>query len=291
MSEAHYCAPPALRQAHLCAAQICAPSGTLLHMHNDPERLEELREQAREWLRRACALTGWKPSQLAKAAGLAPSTVNRFLKSDVDHVLSTKTVAAILEAVERQIRATKASPAENKRRLEELLELRQMLGGGATGDRRQQQPSVLIVGAVQAGGYTAALELPESDHYPSGLPYDRRYAGLPQFALEVRGNSVDELYPDGSTVQCIKFLDLHRRPQPGELVVVWRRDPHHDGGEATLKELRTASDGSYWLWPRSTDPRHQPFELKGLDDASDDNDDVVVVALVIGGYRAEAPRA
>ncbi len=54
--------------------------------------------QVRRWVLRLSKLTGWSPSRLAVEAGLAASTVNRFVKGPVKHNLSTTTINKLREA-------------------------------------------------------------------------------------------------------------------------------------------------------------------------------------------------
>ncbi len=96
---------------------------------------------------------------------------------------------------------------------------------------------------------------------------------------------MDEYYPDGSHVVCVRLSDLERWPIPGEHVVIERRDGVTDDFEATLKEFRVA-DGKAWLWPRSYDPAHQQpvqVSLPSMDGEVDfgDGEEVRVVALAI----------
>ncbi len=61
---------------------------------------KHLRDRTRTFIRELAALCQWEPTQLARHADLAPSTINRFLNDDeAKHVISTKTMAKILQAV------------------------------------------------------------------------------------------------------------------------------------------------------------------------------------------------
>ena len=60
-------------------------------------------EELIEWIEAVLSLTGWTPSKLAKEAGLAASTVNRFM-AGAGHLLSSSTVGRIETAASRQIR-------------------------------------------------------------------------------------------------------------------------------------------------------------------------------------------
>src|SRR5581483_3159378 len=55
------------------------------------------------------ALTGLTASGLARAAGLTPSTLNRFMTKDVAHVLSQRTMLAVLT---HTLRVIKDRPVE-----------------------------------------------------------------------------------------------------------------------------------------------------------------------------------
>lgn len=59
-------------------------------------RMSYERQQIIDWLRAILSSKGWKPTELARRAKLAPSTINRFMNSpDADHVMSTRSLQAI----------------------------------------------------------------------------------------------------------------------------------------------------------------------------------------------------
>jgi len=60
--------------------------------------------QVRRWVLRLTELTGWSPSRLAVEAGLAASTVNRFVKGPVKHNLSTTTLNKLRDAALPRVR-------------------------------------------------------------------------------------------------------------------------------------------------------------------------------------------
>ena len=149
----------------------------------------------------------------------------------------------------------------------------------------------MVRGAVEAGAYREAIEWPEADWYPVGVAGVREYAHYPQLALEVRGPSMNAIYPDGSIIVCVSFIDLQRQPKPGERVVVERR--RGTLVEATVKEF-VVEDGAPKLYPRSDHPAHQsPIALQAeLNDGEDENQDeeIRITALVIGSFRPEVVR-
>lgn len=60
-------------------------------------------EELIEWIEAVLRLTGWTPSHLAKEAGVAASTVNRFL-AGAGHLLSSTTVGRIHMAAGQRLR-------------------------------------------------------------------------------------------------------------------------------------------------------------------------------------------
>jgi len=139
--------------------------------------------------------------------------------------------------------------------------------------------TIKVVGAVEAGAYREAVVWHEDEWRSSPVRKDRNYPHLHQFGLEVRGNSMNEIYPPGTTLVCAKLHDLERNPKVGEKVIAYRRNT--EGVEATVKELRQAEDGTYWLWPRSTDPNHQSPLPLSYDDPFGDAEDIVIHAVVL----------
>lgn len=166
-----------------------------------------------------------------------------------------------------------------------------------------------IKGEVQAGVWTDVWEHDDAEAEFVSLPVSSRYAHFPVFALRVAGPSMNQLYPDGSIIVCVRYSDLGRLPKPSERVVCVRRNK---AGlyEATVKELVIDDEGHARLLPRSDHPEHQqsyrlpkldPHVRAFIDDADlpqvasadecwiDDGDteDIEVVARVVGSYRDE----
>lgn len=155
---------------------------------------------------------------------------------------------------------------------------------------------VIVRGAVQAGIWQEAVEWPVEDRFSVTIPENMQYPDLDRFGLLVRGNSMDQLYPDGTIVLAIRFEDLGRLPRVGERVVVLRRSLRTGELEATLKEYGVDRQGRHILWPRSTDPEFQtPIVLSGelpigrpADMAeTSDGMELTISALVVGSYRPE----
>lgn len=144
-----------------------------------------------------------------------------------------------------------------------------------------------VIGFVQAGLFSEALEWQVSDRYAVTYPIDDGYSPrFRRYALEVRGESMNRVFTAGSVVCVIDFFDLGRAPETGDFVVVHRRDPYGPGVEATIKALQIREDGSVCLWPQSTDPNfQQPIILPNLGRDSLDcagAPDIQIKGLVVG---------
>jgi len=168
--------------------------------------------------------------------------------------------------------------------------------------------TIYVIGAVQAGIYREAIEWSGDEWYSMTVPNnDDRFPGIERFGLEVRGNSMDQIYPEGTIVLVVRFGDIARGPKPGERVVALQRSPETSEYEATLKEYQLDAQGRHILWPRSSDPAFQtPFVLMSPQLPVSDGyeplpaevfagdlqhaagaPDIMVAALVVGSFRRE----
>lgn len=140
---------------------------------------------------------------------------------------------------------------------------------------------VRITGAVQAGIWQDSVQWQEVEQWDVPLIRLNENAPLPDFALEVRGTSMNLVYPEGTILYCISYGKGGPSLESGRRVIVHRK--REDGlVEATAKEV-LIENGNMWLCPRSGDPRHQtPIEV-----GQDGVEEVVVAALVVGSYMQE----
>lgn len=144
--------------------------------------------------------------------------------------------------------------------------------------------TAIVKGAVQAGAWAQSLEWPPDEWYSVSIPKHPLYGRFPAHGLEVRGPSMDRLYPAGSVVIVVGFLDLERQPESDENVIVRRRD-RHGLYESTVKTFRPDTAGRPWLWPQSNDPEHQtPIPA----DADQERIETVeITGLVVSSVRVE----
>lgn len=149
------------------------------------------------------------------------------------------------------------------------------MGYGDESDRRQagdmseveanpdipQGPKVNLIGTVQAGFWREELAI-EADFEVMSVPQ-----GMDEgvdFALRVRGDSMDLEFPEGSIVLCSNWTEEMERPI-GRFVIA-KRAKSVDEFEYTIKQLTfDAEYNQYYLEPRSSNGEYPvlPFRPKG----------------------------
>jgi transcriptional regulator with XRE-family HTH domain len=144
-------------------------------------------------------------------------------------------------------------------------------------------PTLYVKGIAQAGQWAEVWQDPPSEwkHFPgrsdvTALLRDR-------FGIRVKGDSMNEVYPDGTIVECVAFhggVEIEN----GRRVVVQRRRNGTEF-EVTIKEYYRDADGIEWLVPRSTNPAFQsPIRA---DQQEPNIDEVQIIGIVVGSYRPE----
>lgn len=257
--------------------------GILTRSVNDPaDRFGHPYDMRNEWLaKRLDELqpSGKSRSGLAAALGIPPSRISEIINGGRKvQAAEIKPLASYLEWPEATVLAyvVGATPLRPVRR-----------GSKAKGISLRSVP---VVGAVQAGQWAEALEWPPSDRYEVIVPGDPAFAGFPVTAVEVRGPSMNRVYPEGTVLICVGAVYLADYAfNTGDRVVVHRRD-RTGLLEATVKEYVLDDTSHAWLWPRSDDPNfQQPWRVPD-GDPDDDSEDLRITALVIGSYRPESRR-
>lgn len=108
-----------------------------------------------------------------------------------------------------------------------------------------------IIGEVQAGTWREARQWEQEDWQTEFFNASANEAGA--FGLRVVGDSMDEFYPEGSTVVVLPINNYPVAIENGDHVVV-ERSRGGDIYELTIKELVIDGDKAE-LWPRSRNPR------------------------------------
>jgi repressor LexA len=233
-----------------------------------PTRLRELRTRA-----------GLSMERLARAIGLAgASSYQRYEDPALftkDH-LPLPMVRKLLDVL-----PGKGSPPISK---EEVA----MLAGieGLTVPQLEaidDQSWIWCVGEVAAGVWRDSFEWDRDDWKPVVLSVrDDRYPRAKRTALLVRGDSMDQIYPEGTYIIYVRFEDIGSRPREGNKVIAVRRRP--DLIEATAKILKKDGGGKTWLVPNSSNPKHTAIPLDGPDS---EGIEVDIIGLIVGSHRLE----
>lgn len=246
--------------------------------------MDKSQEAAKRRLLKALDVTGWSSTRLAKEAGVVPSTMNRFLHQDVAHTPSLRTMSKVDEAVARFLDGLPDKDDAARKRTSYFGTTASAL------ERIEGMITLEVRGAVQAGLWAEAVEWPPDEWQTITLP--RPDAHRNHFGLKVRGPSMNLVYPEGTFLVCVPYLDYGGTLQDGDHVIVERWQG--DSVEATVKELRQAQDGTIWLWPRSDHPEHQsPIALpRNGDDHPeyDGSSEIRITAIVVADYRIRARR-
>lgn len=142
---------------------------------------------------------------------------------------------------------------------------------------------IRIHGIVK-GGYWAEPDesrIPEDEFAYVSL--SDTYRTLKLFGLRVEGDSMNLVYPAGTVLVCASLHELYEEePIAGKRYIV-RRTRSDGAVETTVKEVMQDATGKWWLWPKSSNPRHQepiPFDAKI-------GDMVEVTARVLASQRPE----
>ena len=134
-----------------------------------------------------------------------------------------------------------------------------------------------VVGQVQAGLFKPVEEIYFSK--PLSLKVHAPYQDC-IFALKVKGDSMNKLYPDGSYLICCPLEKMPQKLKSGHKVICQRL--HADGlVEATVKEYVETAEGIF-LVPHSTNPEHKPIKL------IQDDTTLTLTAVVIGSYHPDS---
>lgn len=135
-------------------------------------------------------------------------------------------------------------------------------------DARKPERDVIglpVLGTSRAGDWLDVTIMDEAPERPMiHVARDPRFPHARQYALLVAGDSMDELFPDGSYVTCAEYADTGLAIRPGLIVHVERTMAGTHLVETTLKEVAsTDRPGRYELRPRSSNPRHKPIPIEG----------------------------
>ncbi|WP_419797272.1 MAG: helix-turn-helix domain-containing protein [Terasakiella sp.] len=151
-------------------------------------------------------------------------------------------------------------------------------------------PLIPVIGSVQAGVFQPALQ-EDGDWERIPFPTPGGYKPEDFYILKVRGDSMDQVYPEGYNLVCVKLMAYHGALTHGKRVIVHRRDQYSDQFEATVKELFHDTENKRWLlMPRSHNPQYRPISIpNGNGDELDfaGSDDLNISGVVYTGFMPE----
>lgn len=143
-------------------------------------------------------------------------------------------------------------------------------------------PKLFVKGEVAAGSWVEAYEWPEEDWQTFTGRADVNADISHRFGLRVSGGSMNEVYPEGTIVECVSVFG-HAEIESGKRVIILRENVAGQL-EATVKELQRGLDGKMWAVPRSSDPS---FSATNLTDPEPGIVKTRIVAIVVASYRPE----
>ena len=116
-------------------------------------------------------------------------------------------------------------------------------------------PTLYVKGDVQAGVWKEAWQFEEDEWERYTGRADIKVTLRERFGLRVVGESMNEIYPPGTILDCVAYTGDVEIPN-GKRVIV-QRIRNGDETETTVKEYRRDADGVEWLVPRSLNPAFQ----------------------------------
>ena len=142
--------------------------------------------------------------------------------------------------------------------------------------RRTNITTINKIGFVEAGNWQEATQLPVDEWEPICYEANCNMKGKHIFALGVRGNSMNRIFPEEkTTLICCDVADYPYNIENGDYIIAQRISP--DGKyEATVKRYTRIDDNTVILTPESTDTSFQPIVI-----TANDNNGYEIKAVVI----------
>lgn len=161
--------------------------------------------------------------------------------------------------------------------------VRDLLGGPSDSSFVNLGQRLMVRGSVAAGVWREAFEWPQEEWFPYTGGAHVTVDPNRRFGLRVEGESMNEVYPPGTILDCVSIFDTDH-PESGRNVVVLRRRAD-ETLEATVKQYMVDEAGREWLVPRSRNPAFQaPI---AVDQPEPGVVETRIIGLVVGSYRPE----
>lgn len=144
-------------------------------------------------------------------------------------------------------------------------------------------PQLYVRGPVAAGIWLEAWEEAEDEWTSFTGRADVNAPLSDRFGVRVEGDSMNDVYPHGTILECVSFLG-GAEINSGKRVIVERLNVSGER-EVTVKEYQRDDQGNEWLVPRSSNPAFQaPLRM---DVQEDHIVQVRIIGVVVGSYRPE----
>lgn len=219
------------------------------------------------------------------------SSLQKRVKERMDHLelnaLQTAKQAGLGDSFVRDILRgkTRSPSAENLAKLADALQTTAEYLLGSSGPDNVESLEVPVAGLavvseINAGNWLEVTVFEGNDE-PQIIPVarDPRFPRARQYALLVRGDSMDLEYPDGSYVTCVDYWDAGIEIKSGLRVHVERRMGGGQFIEITVKAIERTGD-TFYLVPKSSNEKWQPIPIEGDEDV-----EIVIKGIVTGGWR------
>lgn len=194
-------------------------------------------------------------ADLARLSGVPYDSVNKYMRGDIDQP--------------RGNTLEKLAVALGTNKL--------FLTTGLTDKKALSSNPVPIRGYVAAGAW---LEAGEMDDEPIGWLQFNPVPHFPEqsvYSLIVRGDSLDQVAPEGCTLVCVDLFKAGITISDGDLVIVQRTREQGGFVEVTAKRVHGVP-GGFELRPESSNPKWKPLFLNRNN--RDDVETVQVLARV-----------
>ena len=210
-----------------------------------PNRIKELREKL-----------GLSMEQLGIRIGVTGPTINKLEKGQTQ--LTTRWMSRLAPGLE----------------LDDPVEILRPVYKGLR--------AVRVVGYVQAGDWREAVRWEDDDCYEVMVPRDAHLEPVQLEGYEIRGPSMNKVYPEGTVVVIAKMIDTEEEFIPGKRYAILRERAGEY--EATVKKYQIDAGGKRWLIPESTEIEYQPF---ALDESHSEDTEVRALGRVVYSVRRE----
>lgn len=192
-------------------------------------------------LRKAREAKDWSQSDLARAVGVRPQTIQQIEAGDIKKPRSILEIAKALGVDAEYLasgRGNNVAPVNSRQ--------------------------VTVKADVQAGAWSESFEWADPDQYFDVVVPDVAWLrGMPVYAAIARGTSMNRRYPDGTVLVFVEFAARGEELIEGKRYHVERTDAAGQV-ESTVKTLRQDDKGRWWAWPESDDPEYQaPLAING----------------------------